>query len=102
MSPVEPTPWLTPGELRPDELPAVGWITLLGAAPVGAAKPRMPEEELPGVGSTTSSGTPPIEPTDAGLVVRRALLKIGAASERSDRRPSEVMAVELEPEEIVG
>ena len=99
MSPVEPTPWLAPEELRPEELSAVGWMTLLGAAPVGAAKPRMPDEELPGVGSTTSSGRPPVEPTDAGLVVRKALLKMGDASENSGRRPSEV---ELELKAIVG
>ena len=102
MSPVEPTPWLAPAELLPDELSMVGWTTLLGAAPVGAAKPRMADEELAGVGSTTSSGIPPVEPTEAGLVVRRALLRLGNASERSGSGPSELAVVELELEEMVG
>jgi hypothetical protein len=55
------------------------------------------------VGCTTLSGTPPVEPTDSGLVVRRALLKMGTASESSDRRPTElVVTAELELEENVG
>jgi hypothetical protein len=101
MSPVEPAAWLARDELLSDALPTVGCTTLLEATPVGAAKPRMPDEELPMVGCTTSSGTEPVEPTDSGLVVRRALLKVGRASESSDRRPTElVVAAELE--EMVG
>jgi hypothetical protein len=84
-------------------LPTLGCTTLLGATPVGAAKPRIPDEELPRVGCTTSSGRPPVEPTDSGLVVRRALLKMGSASESSGRRPAElVVTAELELEEYVG
>lgn len=80
----------------------MGCTVLLGATPVGAAKPRMPDEVLPGVGCTTSSGRPPVEPTDSGLVVRKALLNMGTASERLGRRPSELVVAELELEEIVG
>ena len=55
------------------------------------------------MGCTILSGTPPVEPTDSGLVVRRALLKMGTASESSDRRPTElVVTAELELEENVG
>jgi hypothetical protein len=93
MSPVEPAAWLARDELRSEALPIVGCTTLLGATPVGAAKPRMADEELPMVGCTTSSGTEPVEPTDSGRVVRRALLKVGSASESSE-------AAELE--EMVG
>jgi hypothetical protein len=93
MSPVEPAAWLARDELRSNALPTVGCTALLGATPVGAAKPRTADEELPMVGCTTSSGTEPVEPTDSGLVVRRALLKVGSASESSE-------AAELE--EMVG
>jgi hypothetical protein len=108
MSPAEPAAWLAAwlarDELRSDALPTLGCTTLLGAVPVGAAKPRISDEELPRVGCTTSSGRPPVEPTtDSGLAVRRALLRMGAASESSGRRPAElVVTAELELEEKVG
>jgi hypothetical protein len=111
MSPSEPAAWLAASlaawlardELRSDALPTLGCTTLLGALPVGAAKPRISEEELPRVGCTTSSGRPPVEPTDSGLVVRRALLRMGTASESSGRRPAVlVVTAELELEENVG
>jgi hypothetical protein len=101
ISPVEPTAWLARDELRSEALPTLGCTTLFGAEPVGAAKPSTLDEEPPMVGCTTSSGRPPVEPTDSGLVVRRALLKVGSASETSDRRSAELVVV-AELEEKVG
>lgn len=72
--PVVPTSWLVVERLGP-----VGCWTLLGAEPVGAAKPPTLGDELPGVGDTIVSGTPPVEPPSSGLV-RRALLKVGCTA----------------------
>lgn len=93
--PVEPTFWLAL-----DSLPTVGWRALLGAEPVGAAKPPTLGDELPGVGSTIVSGMGPVDPTESEAVevVRRALLKVGEASSVSGKRPVEATYVELEGE----
>lgn len=93
--------------VAPTDVPGISELLssetgLWNVGPAGMAEPSAWLEAW--VGCTTSSGTPPVEPTDPDLVVRRALLKkIGKASEGLSRGSAELeMVAKLELEENVG
>lgn len=95
--PVDPTNSLA------SELAAVGWIVLLGATPVGAANRPGLEEELLGVGSTTVSGTGPVEPTELAALLKvgeRGLLGISPVDAATLVRSLPVLATEEDSEKV--